>query len=446
MYTSSSEATPKSILKRKQTFGENSLPIEGVYRFEEENGPQYTSAATYSSNYSANSVNSANYSANYSAATSATSATSATASASSSADRVKFPSKKGPLEPRSHNRIEFVLNDTIKKRHEEMEEPDLDPELLRVKTVNLKNRKNENTEIYVKFLDPRRAIKNNMFTHCLNFVFAPSGSGKTFFMVYLLYFYLREVHMNCKSDVFIVIFGQTTSAFNLIMKLIDKGFLPPLTSKKKKAGRPRFLLSHINNINVLMQTYYKHKDLNLKKDLNRPVVVDENSIDYTEFEWVYFFDDVTSDLYDKKNKKFFADFFSQFRHLNITSILNTQNIKNIDSVIRDQVASIGSLYLIGNVSGSNLGVIYKHFGVVSDRFDSQDCMEKFFKKWISRMPQYTVTVFNNLKSNLPDLEEKEKDCIYVQKTNNMFMLLLKKIDLEIKSEEERHQKVRRLEK
>lgn len=336
---------------------------------------------------------------------------------------------------------------TVVRGEEEKRADDELKNIMGIKKVKYKNRKNVDNEVYVKYLDPKRALRAQMFSNCFNFFFAPSNSGKTFFMIYLLYEYLVEMLEHRKKNVFLVFFGNTPSAFNFINRLQKRGLLqktdPILDSVngggggsssggKAAASTPKFHISCTRELKDLSDQYEYHTNVNTSKANGIKFTPQKGRVDPTEYEWVYFMDDVTKALFEKDGKRFFTDFFSMFRHLNITVILNTQNIKNIPPAIRDQVSSVGSLYLLDTVSPSNSKALFTHFGLVSDRFDTHEDMHLFYKKWVkNEMPPFTVTIYNNLKRKLQDREEHENDCIYLQRIPEKFANLLKKIDLEL---------------
>lgn len=249
------------------------------------------------------------------------------------------------------------------------------PSVVRKSKSTLKNE--ELIKQYADFKWKREDIKSwtkESFIKGLHLILAPTQSGKTIYASSILFSLLSSFP---KKKFWIYQVGKTSDAMLSLIKI--KTFLKTYNIDVRLSKCDKFV-DCICQYNALISMHSNKNDNNILK----------------EYFFVFYFDDISDDLYNKKNLQFWADYCSNFRHARITTIINTQNIKNIPSVIRDQTASFT---IIGTQSNTNLNNSYENIPIVSERFPSNKEFRDFYQFVFRRLfnPYVTLIFRKNSK-------------------------------------------------
>lgn len=235
-------------------------------------------------------------------------------------------------------------------------------------------------------VDIKQWITSSNFKNGAHLVLGPTRSGKTTFSALLL-FAIRKYDPYVKL---IIVTGSES-----IIKTIDNGntFFPNKISDYVRYSTIEQLTDLYTDIKIKAET-----------SPNRHYLV--------------FFDDCYAEIQDKRYLKFFSDFSAKHRQYKITSIYNVQQLQNIPTIIKSNLASFS---FTGNFNEKQAKTIYEYSGfgqvfnpvkmfsdfTVHDRgdiFNTPRCV--LINTWDKLIKTYTVpTELANVLTPMPDPNE-----------------------------------------
>lgn len=242
-------------------------------------------------------------------------------------------------------------------------------------TITIENSKNKNSTLVQFETENLENWLDKSFLNKLHFIFAGTQSGKTCYTTALIYAIIKN---NPNLTIWTFIITETEDAIKKMQNIY-----PHL-----KNLNPNFVFTYTFKFDVAITKYEK-----IIEENNKVAKENKNKIFY-----IFYFDDIAVYLQDKRYKNFMIKYVSNSRHNNITTIMNSQIIKNVPDVIKNQLFSISILDI---PSHTNLQNLYRNIPCINNIFNSEKDVTSFWSKTVKeQFKRYTIIIFKKMSSKI----------------------------------------------